>query len=73
MKYGDTKYYCVKQIKKDGHVIGNLILIGRAYGYIVQLHYYNRPGYVINKQFNSIEKAENFFRETWEELKNEID
>lgn len=67
MKYGDTKYYHVKQIKKDGHVVGDLILIGRTYGYIVQLHYYNCPGYVINEQFNSIEKAEAFFRKASEE------
>ena len=73
MEYGGTKYYTIKQIKKNGHVIGNLILIGKACGYIVQLHYFDRPGYVINEQFDSMGKAENFFRKTWEELKNEID
>ena len=61
MKTGDTKYYRVKQIKKDGRVAGDLILIGRAYGYIVQLHYYDTPGYKVNKVFDTITKAEKCF------------
>ena len=61
MKTGDTKYYRVKQIKKDGRVAGNLILIGRQYGYIVQLHYFNMPGYKVNKSFDSLAQAENYF------------
>lgn len=69
MKYGDTKYYNVKQIKKDGHVVGDLILIGRTYGFIVQLHYHNVPGYPINEQFDTMTKAEKFFNKTWEGLK----
>lgn len=69
MKYGETKYYTINQIKKDGHVIGNLVLIGRAYGYIVQLHYFDCSGYAINEQFDSMIKAENFFRKIWEGLK----
>lgn len=61
MKTGDTKYYSVKQIKKDGRVVGYLDLIGRQYGYIVQLHYYDTPGYKVNKVFDSFEQAENYF------------
>ena len=61
MKTGDTKYYRVKQIKKGGRVAGNLILIGRQYGYIVQLHYFNIPGYKANKTFDSLAQAEKYF------------
>ena len=61
MKTGDTKYYRVKQIKKDGRVVGNLELIGRQYGYIVQLHYFDAPGYKVNKTFDSIYDAEKYF------------
>lgn len=56
--FGDTKYYHVKQIKKDGKVIGNILLIGRTYGYIVQLHYFDIPGYKVNKQFKTLDNAE---------------
>lgn len=69
MKTGDTKYYRVKQIKRSGHVVGYLALIGRQYGYIVQLHYYDTPGYKINDIFDSIEKAENRFDDI---LKEEV-
>ena len=61
MKTGDTKYYHIKQIIKNGKVTGTLILIGRQYGYIVQLHYFDTPGYKVNKSFDSIEKAKNYF------------
>ena len=61
MKTGDTKYYSVKQTKREGRVAGNLILIGRQYGYIVQLHYFNMPGYKVNKTFDSLAQAEKYF------------
>ena len=61
MKTGDTKYFRVKQIKKDGRVAGNLVLVGRQYGYIVQLHYFDTPGYKVNETFNSLVQAENRF------------
>jgi len=61
MKMGDTKYYRVKQIIKDKKCIGNLILIGRQYGYIVQLHYFAVPGYAINETYETITKAERRF------------
>lgn len=61
MKTGDTKYYRVEQIKKSDRVAGNLILIGRVYGYIVQLHYFNTPGYKVDKCFDSFSKAEKCF------------
>lgn len=61
MKTGDTKYYRVKQIKKTGKVVGNLCLIGRAYGYIVQLHYFDIPWYKVNQVFDSMVKAERYF------------
>lgn len=61
MIIGDTKYYRVKQIIKDGRVAGDLVLIGRQYGYIVQLHYFDTPGYKVNESFNSLVQAENRF------------
>jgi hypothetical protein len=61
MKSYDVKYYRVKQIKKGVRVAGNLILIGRQYGYIVQLHYFDTPGYKENKTFDSFEQAEKYF------------
>jgi len=61
MKTGDTKYYRVKQIIRNGRVVGYLVLVGRVYGYIVQLHYYDTPGYKVNNAFDSIDKAERFF------------
>lgn len=67
MKMGDTKYYRVKQIKKGGRIAGDLILIGRAYGYIVQLHYFDTPGYNVNKTFDSIAKAESYFNKVYAE------
>ena len=67
MKTDDTKYYRVKQIKKSGRIVGNLLLIGRAYGYIVQLHYFGTPGYKVNKTFDSIAKAENYFDKVYAE------
>jgi len=69
MKAGDTQYYRVKQIIKNGRVVGDLILIGRVYGYIVQLHYYDMPGYKVNNVFVSIDKAERFFDDV---LKKEV-
>lgn len=61
MNIGDTKYYHVKQIVKNGKCIGDLILIGRQYGYIVQLHYYAVPGYAINETYETITQAERRF------------
>ena len=69
MKTGDTKYYRVKQIIRNGRVVGTLILICRVYGYIVQLHYYDTPGYKVNDVFVSIDKAERFFDDV---LKKEV-
>ena len=63
MKTGDTKYYRVKQILKSGKPAGHLVLIGRQYGYIVQLHYYDTPGYKVNTTFEYIEDAEKYFNE----------
>ena len=61
MIIGDTKHYRVKQIRKDGSVAGDLVLIGRQYGYIVQLHYFDTPGYKVNETFDSLVQAENRF------------
>lgn len=47
----------VKQIIQNGKVVGNLILTHRAYGYHIQLHYFNKPGYAIDKYFPTEEKA----------------
>lgn len=67
MKTGDTNYYRVKQIKKGGRIAGDLLLIGRAYGYIVQLHYFDTHGYKVNKTFDSIAKAESYFNKVYAE------
>ena len=67
MKTDDTKYYRVKQIKNDGRIVGDLLLIGRAYGYIVQLHYFDTPGYKVDKSFDSIAKAESYFNKVYAE------
>ena len=66
--YGDAKYYHVKQIIRSGKCVGYLAMIGKAYGYIVQLHYFNRSGYPINETFDTQRKAEHFYNETIKEL-----
>lgn len=70
MYIGDTKYYRVKQILKNGKPAGNLELIGRQYGYIVQLHYYDTPGYKVNMTFESIGNAEEYYNKI---LKTEVE
>ena len=55
------------QVKKDGKVAGTLLLIHKAYGYNVQLHYFNVPGYSIDRYFSTQEKAEAFFDKTLSE------
>ena len=67
MKLGDTRYICVKQIKKDGKVVGDLTLTGHAWGFKVQLHYFDTPGYKIDETFQSESKAMTFFNKTYEE------
>lgn len=56
-----------KQIVKEKKVLGNILLLHYAYGYVVQLHYYGTPGYAVNKVFPTQEKAESFFDKTYEE------
>jgi hypothetical protein len=70
MNTGDTKYYRVKQILKNRKPAGHLVLIGRQYGYIVQLHYYDTPGYKVNTTFEYIEDAAEYFNEI---LKTEVE
>lgn len=70
MNTGDTKYYRVKQVIKNGKPAGHLVLIGRQYGYIVQLHYYDTPGYKVNMTFESIESAAEYFNKI---LKAEVE
>ena len=47
-----------RQIKQNGKVVGYMLLTHRAYGYNVQLHYFDRAGYEIDKYFPTPEKAE---------------
>lgn len=57
----------VKQITKDKKAIGSLLLTHRAYGYVVELHYFDRPGYAVSESFTTQDKAERFFDKTYEE------
>lgn len=50
-----------KQVKHNGKVVGYLLLTRKAYGYNVQLHYFDRPGYPIDRYFPTEEKAGAFF------------
>lgn len=70
--YYYTKYIKVKQIIKNKMVLGNITLTSHAYGYKVQLHYFNVPGYVINELFNTEQKAMSFFEKTYTEITNNI-
>lgn len=51
----------VKQIIKNGKVVGSMILTHRAYGYNIQLHYFDTAGYTIDKYFPTEEKARYHF------------
>ena len=57
-----------KQIVKDGKVVGNLLLTHRAWGYVVELHYFNQPGYAVKESFDTEERAVRFFDKTYEEV-----
>lgn len=63
-----TPYIKVKQIKKDGKVIGDLTLTAHVYGYAVKLHYFDRPGYAVNEIIPTETKAVRFFDKTYEEV-----
>ena len=58
----------VKQVIKNGKVVGNLILMHKAYGYNVQLHYFDMAGYAIDKYFPTEEKARSYFDRTVSEV-----
>lgn len=72
MKTGDTKYFHTKQIKKNGKVIGYLTMIGRQYGFIVQLHFFDKPGYEINQTFCTEHEAEKFYTKTFKDVTNRV-
>ena len=57
-----------KQIVKERKVVGYLLLTHRAYGYVVELHYYDTPGYAVNESFTTQEKAERFFDKVYKEV-----
>ena len=57
-----------RQIIKDGKVIGDLSIRTYAYGYVVSVHYYDRPGYPIHETFKELSKAESFFKKTNNEI-----
>lgn len=58
----------VKQIIKNGKVVGYMILTHRAYGYNVQVHYFSMAGHAIDKYFPTEEKARFFFDRTASEI-----
>ena len=69
MKCGETRYHHVKQFVKAGKVCGNLVLIERSYGYIVQMHFYDASGYAVDNTFDSFKDAIRFYSatvENWE-------
>ena len=69
MKLGDARYISVKQAYKNGKYAGTLTLTGHAWGFKVQLHWFDTPGYPINETFQSETEAKAFFNKTYEEVK----
>lgn len=57
------------QVVRSGKVIGNLLLTHHAYGYRVSLHYYDRPGYTIDRLFPEQWQAEKYFDKVYQEAK----
>jgi len=71
MRYGDTRYICVKNAYRDGKYAGQLTLTGHAWGYQVQLHWNDTPGYPVNETFQSETKARAYFDKVYEEVKKQ--
>ena len=69
MKFGYTRYICVKSAYRDGKYAGLLTLTGHAWGYQVQLHWNDTPGYPVNETFQSETKARAYFDKVHEEVK----
>lgn len=61
-----SKYLKVKQIIKNDKVVGDLRLIKKAYGFIVELKYFDTPGYKHHETFPDIVKACNCFNKLYE-------
>lgn len=63
-----TPYLKVKQIKKDGKVIGDLTLTAHVYGYAIKLHYFDQAGYAVNEILPTEAKATQFFNKIYKEV-----
>lgn len=57
----NVRYLKVKQIIKNGKVIGILTMTEKAYGIVIQLHYFDIPGYKVNETFTDPNKAYKYF------------
>ena len=57
----NVRYLKVKQIHKNGKIAGYLTMVEKAYGIVVQLHYFCIPGYKVNETFSNPYKAYKFF------------
>ena len=66
---GDTRYICVKSAYRDGKYAGLLTLTGHAWGYQVQLHWNDTPGYPVDETFQSETKAKAYFDKVYKEVR----
>lgn len=66
----NVRYLKIKQITKNGKVIGDLCMTEKAYGIVIQLHYFNTPGYKVNETFTDPNKAYKYFDSVFETENN---
>lgn len=66
----NPRYLSVKSIKKNGKVIGILTMVEKVYGIVIQLHYFDTPGYKINEIFTNPNKAYKYFNSVFETENN---
>ena len=52
------------QCTNNGKVIGNIVLNHYEYGYVVKVHLFRIPGYIVDKCFPDKEKAIAFYEKT---------
>lgn len=68
--YYSVRYLKVKQITKNGKVIGILTMIEKMYGIVIQLHYFDIPGYKVNETFTEPNKAYKYFNSVFDTENN---
>ena len=68
--YYYSNYLKVKQIKQNGEIVGYLTMTEKAYGIVIQLHYFNSPGYKINETFTDPYKAYKYFDSVLHDMRN---